>query len=59
MPNETELQYAAVTEAYKGKRDSLFAKEDIVRVAKGHKTEEGKDAGERFAGGTVRMNKQK
>ena len=46
MPKETEAQYAAVTEAHESEQDALFAKENVVGVATGHKIKEGKDTGE-------------
>lgn len=44
MPKEEEIeaQYAMVTEAHEGEREALFAKENVVGVAAGHKIKEGR-----------------
>jgi hypothetical protein len=46
MTINTDAEYAAITEAQEMEQEALFAKQNVVGVATGHKIKEGRDIGD-------------
>ena len=46
MTINIDAEYAAITEAHEGEQEALFAKQNVVGVATGHKIKDGRDTGD-------------